>query len=136
MKIDSIVNNDLANGPGIRTTIFVSGCPHHCPECHNPELWDKSVGTEVSDRTIHQLISLLTENGVHRGFSVLGGEPLAPYNIEGVTEICRAIKEALPNVDIWLWTGYDFDEKNFCDIIITESGSPLQPRLRAWRGAH
>lgn len=52
MKIANILNNDLANGPGVRTSIFVSGCPHHCPGCHNQELWDSSIGTEVTDATV------------------------------------------------------------------------------------
>ena len=142
MRIASIVNNDLANGPGVRTSIFVSGCPHHCPECHNPELWDGTVGKEVSEATINQIVSLLTQNGISRGLSVLGGEPLAPQNIEGVTEVCKAVKKALPDVNIWLWTGYDFAEKNFCDIMdvvdVVVDGKfdiSLKPGFHPWRGS-
>lgn len=142
MKVASIVNNDLANGPGIRTSIFVSGCPHHCPHCHNQELWDYNVGTEFSEKTIQQVIALLTEYGIHRGLSVLGGEPLAPANIEEVTRLCREVKAALPDVDIWLWTGYDFTEKKFCDIMnyvdVVVDGKfvqELKPGDHPWRGS-
>lgn len=142
MKIASILNNDLANGPGVRTSIFVSGCPHHCPGCHNQELWDGNVGTEVTDATVPYIIDLLTEDGIERGLSILGGEPLAPENIDGVTKLCRAVKEALPNLNIWLWTGYDFAEKKFCDIMnivdVVVDGrfiADLKPGIHPWRGS-
>lgn len=142
MRIANIVNNDLANGPGIRTSIFVSGCPHHCPGCHNQELWDGSVGTEFSAQTIHQILTLLKEDGLQRGLSVLGGEPLAPENIDGVTEICRAVKEFAPETNIWLWTGYDFTEKKFCDIMkvvdVVVDGKfvmDLKSGKHLWRGS-
>lgn len=142
MRIGSIVNNDLANGPGIRTSVFVSGCPHHCAGCHNQELWDFNVGIEMTDATIQQVIALLKEDGIHRGLSVLGGEPLAPENIEGVTELCRKVREAIPEIDIWLWTGYDFAEKKFCDIMnivnVVVDGKfveSLKPGDHTWRGS-
>lgn len=142
MRIANIINNDLANGPGIRTSIFVSGCPHHCPGCHNPELWDDSVGTQVTETTIDQIAALLTEDGIERGLSILGGEPLAPQNIEGVTQLAYALKKRIPNLNIWLWTGYDFTEKKFCDILkvvdVVVDGKfiqELKPGNHPWRGS-
>lgn len=142
MKIARILNNDLANGPGIRTTVFVSGCSLHCPGCHNQELWDYNVGTECTEETIQQIIGLLTEHGIKRGLSILGGEPLDPKNIDGVTHLCRAVKEALPDTEIWVWTGYEFTEKNFCDIMdvvdVVVDGpfvKELKPGEHPWRGS-
>lgn len=142
MKIANIVNNDLANGPGVRTSIFVSGCPHHCAGCHNAELWDSSIGTEFSEKTVEQVIALLTEYGIKRGLSVLGGEPLAPENIDGVTELCKAVKARLPETEIWLWTGYLLTEKKFCDIMnyvdVVVDGPfvmDLKPGEHLWRGS-
>lgn len=117
MKIAAIVNNDLANGPGVRTSVFVSGCNLHCPGCHNKELQDFNYGTELTEETIEQVIECLTENGIKRNLSILGGEPLDPANIEGVTWLCQVVKERLPDTKIWLWTGYDFTEKKFCSIM-------------------
>lgn len=117
MKIAKILNNDMCNGSGLRTTLFVSGCTHHCNGCHNKALWDFNIGTEFSENTIQQIIDLLSEDGIQRNFSILGGEPLHPDNIEAVTLICKAVKEQLPDTEIWVWTGYELQEKNFCDII-------------------
>lgn len=142
MRIAAIVNNDLANGPGVRTSVFVSGCNIHCPGCHNKELQDFNYGTELTDATIKQIIELLTENGIKRGLSILGGEPLDPANIDGVMRICRAVKEALPDTDIWLWTGYNFTEKKFCSIMylldVVVDGpfiEELKPGIHPWRGS-
>ena len=145
MKIANIVTNDLVNGPGIRTSIFVSGCPHHCHGCHNEELWEPTIGKEFSQQTISQLIQLLTDRGIKRGLSILGGEPLAPYNRDGVLELCTALKKAIPDLNIWLWTGYvmnDLNQKNFCDILklvdVVVDGPfvmKLKPSYHLWRGS-
>lgn len=117
MKIAKILNNDMCNGSGLRTTVFVSGCTHHCEGCHNKSLWDFNVGTEFSQEIISQVIALLTEDGISRDLSILGGEPLHPDNINALTELCRRVKETLPEVQIWIWTGYELHEKIFCDIM-------------------
>lgn len=117
MKIARIITNDLANGPGIRVSVFTSGCPHHCEGCHNPHLWDYNVGHDLSDKIISQILHLLHDNNITRGLSVLGGEPLAPDNLEGTTALCRSVKAQSPNTNIWIWSGYEFTQiKNF-DII-------------------
>lgn len=88
MKIARIINNDLANGPGIRTTVFVSGCPIRCLGCHNPELQSFDVGTELAEYIIDRIIASLKKDGIHRDLSILGGEPLADQNINGVLYLC------------------------------------------------
>jgi len=142
MKVARIITNDLANGPGIRVSVFVSGCPHHCMNCHNPQLWDPAVGHELSGNILYQILHLLHDNDIKRGLSILGGEPLAPYNLDGTTELCRFIKDKSPNTNIWLWTGYDFTEiKNF-DIINYVDGivdgkfiESLKTGDTLWRGS-
>lgn len=109
MKIGGIITNDLANGPGIRVSVFVSGCPHHCEGCHNMELWDFEVGTDFSDAIINKIIAELQKDGIKRDLSILGGEPLAPQNIKEVIYLCAKIREKIPNINIWLWTGYDLE---------------------------
>lgn len=153
MKIAKVVNNDLANGPGIRTSVFVSGCPIKCPGCHNPELQSFDVGTDLAEYVIDKVIASLKKDGVHRDLSILGGEPLADQNIDGVIYLCQRVKEALPDTNIWVWTGYDFRErfwfsrdklhkKNFCDIMntidVVVDGpfvEALKPGEHLWRGS-
>lgn len=97
MRIAKIVNNDLANGPGVRTTVFVSGCPIHCPGCHNPELQDFRIGTILSEHLIDEVIALLKVDGIKRGLSILGGEPLADENIPGLAFLLLRVRESLPD---------------------------------------
>lgn len=111
MKIAKVVANDLANGPGIRTSVFVSGCPICCPGCHNPELQDYNTGVDFSEYIIDKIIASLKKDGIRRGLSILGGEPLANLNAPGVMYLCQRVKESLPDCSIWIWTGYDFEER-------------------------
>ena len=151
MNIANIVQNDLANGPGVRTTVFVSGCPIHCPGCHNPELQNFDYGTPFAEYVIDRVIALLKEDGIKRGLSILGGEPLAPQNIAGVAYLCQRVRESVPDCDIWVWTGYKMAEnksfdhltgKNFYDIINTVNTivdgpfvEALKPGEHPWRGS-
>ena len=96
----------------------------------------------MTEATIQQVIELLTENGIKRKLSILGGEPLDPANIQGVTQLCRAVKEALPDTEIWVWTGYSFTEKKFCDIMylvdVVVDGPFIEEKkagVHPWRGS-
>jgi anaerobic ribonucleoside-triphosphate reductase activating protein len=109
MRYASVLDMDLNNGEGVRVSLWVSGCPHECVGCHNEDLWDKDTGITFSTWTLSNLIELL-DRDISKNLSILGGEPLAPYNVEDVTEICRIIKFYHPNKNIWLWTGYNWDE--------------------------
>lgn len=107
-KIDTC---DMNNGDGIRLTIWVSGCPLQCKGCHNPQLWDRKYGKEFTQYTFEKICNLLEKDDKYiSGISILGGEPLAPYNKRMVLTIIKCIKDCFPDKNIWLWTGYNEDE--------------------------
>jgi anaerobic ribonucleoside-triphosphate reductase activating protein len=112
----SIKDFDINNGEGIRVSLWVAGCPHHCYKCHNSQYWDYTVGTEFTYKDMNLIIKCL-ETDISKDFSILGGEPLAPYNIEKVTEICKEVKNKYPYKNIWIWTGYDFNNIKDKDIL-------------------
>lgn len=99
---------DIANGPGVRVSLFVSGCPHHCKGCFNAVTWDKEYGKPFTRENENEIIHFLNNFDYIEGFSVLGGEPLAPYNLEGVKNICKRVKEETGK-PIWMWTGYVYE---------------------------
>lgn len=99
---------DIANGTGVRVSLFVSGCPHHCKGCFNEETWDYAYGKPYTEQQTQYLISCLDKSYI-RGLTLLGGEPLAPHNQEEVLKLLKEIRQALPQKDIWCYTGYDFD---------------------------
>jgi anaerobic ribonucleoside-triphosphate reductase activating protein len=111
MNYAEINKNDIVNGEGISVSLFVSGCPHHCPGCFNPEAWDYDYGKEFTEETLIEIIEALGANQVHRNFSILGGEPLAPKNRKTVNDIIHAVRrcrDLYPK--IYLWTGYTLEE--------------------------
>jgi anaerobic ribonucleoside-triphosphate reductase activating protein len=109
MKIAGIIKNDVVNGIGVCTSLFTQGCPHHCKNCFNPETWDFNGGKEIDIEELKKtLIKSIKENGVHRNFSILGGEPLCPENTKEVKEIIQAIKEEYSDIQIFVWTGYEY----------------------------
>jgi anaerobic ribonucleoside-triphosphate reductase activating protein len=107
MRYAKIANYDVANGSGLRTTLFVQGCPHHCKGCFNPNTWDFDGGMEYTEETTREIIQLLNKPGI-KGLSVLGGEPLAQG--KELYDILKRIKTAMPDIDIWMWTGYIYEE--------------------------
>lgn len=109
MNYAKIYPLSIENGPGIRVSLFVSGCRNKCPGCFNPETWDFNYGQEFTGKTMMDLLDML-DNPHVRGLSILGGDPFEPENIKRVTDICKAIKNLKPSKDIWVWTGYDFIE--------------------------
>lgn len=114
-RYNTIIPNDVANGEGVCVSFFVQGCPHHCPNCFNKETWDFGGGHEYTIETKWEIVKLISANNIIRNFSVLGGEPLALQNLEMVDEIISAIRVAYPDIEIILWTGYNFlelDKKN------------------------
>ena len=99
---------DTANGPGIRVSLFVSGCTLRCKGCFNPESWNFKAGKEFTDETLKQLCSYLDKDYI-QGLSILGGEPLEPKNEPTVAALCKTVKHFYPNKTIWLWTGKTYD---------------------------
>ena len=98
------------NGEGVCVSVWTQGCPHHCKGCFNPETWDFKKGEKWTQAETEKVLQLLDKNGVNRHLSILGGEPLCPENIHGVTELCKYIKSFRPNIKIYIWTGYLFEE--------------------------
>lgn len=110
MRYAGLLKNDLAAGPGICVTFFAQGCPHRCPGCHNPETWDFSGGQEFYPELIQEIIEALTANGISRNFCIMGGEPLCPENEFLTMLLIIEIRKRVPNVPIYIWTGYKIEE--------------------------
>ena len=110
MNYATIIPNDVSNGEGICVSFFVQGCPHHCPGCFNPETWDFNEGKEYNSQIKWDIVKLISANNIQRNFCVLGGEPLAAQNIPMTEEVVITVRQAYPNIKIYIWTGYTFDE--------------------------
>ncbi|MBQ7356881.1 MAG: anaerobic ribonucleoside-triphosphate reductase activating protein [Clostridia bacterium] len=109
MNYCGLKKSDIANGEGIRTTIFVSGCRNRCPGCFQPETWDFNYGEPFDESVIGEIFKTM-ENPSVRGLTVLGGEPMEPENQEGLLPFLRKFKEKFPRKNIWLYTGYLYEE--------------------------
>lgn len=108
MNYSKIKYFDIANGPGIRTSLFVQGCPIHCPGCFNQETWDFTGGSIFS---LYVALSIFKSMNKHiAGLSILGGEPLAVQNYHVVQLFISDFKRSFPDKTIWLWTGYEWDQ--------------------------
>lgn len=123
MRYARIDNFDISNGEGVRVVLWTQGCPHRCKGCHNPQTWKETAGKPFTDKERDLIVYYLDEY-FPKDFSVLGGEPLAPYNRDGVAELLKHIKTVRPQTNIWLWTGYlwedvkDLEAVKYIDILI------------------
>jgi len=99
---------DVANGPGVRVSIFVSGCSHHCKGCFNEETWDFNFGEPYTKETEDKIMGYLKPNYI-RGLSLLGGDPMEPSNMEALVPLLKRVKAELPEKDIWCYTGCLFE---------------------------
>ena len=111
MRYAQIRKKDIANGPGIRVSIFVQGCHFHCKNCFNSDTWDFNGGQEFKKEDLDRLLKYGEDVHVC-GLSVLGGEPLNEKNVDGVIEVCKAFREKFPDKSIWLWSGYTYENLN------------------------
>ena len=109
MNYATIKNCDIANGPGVRVSLFVSGCTHRCPGCFNEVAWDFDYGTPFTEETVEQILGMLRPNHI-RGLTLLGGEPFEPQNQGAIVELLRRVKQELPEKSIWAFSGYLFDK--------------------------
>ena len=109
-RYSAIIPNDVVNGHGVCVSFFVQGCPHHCPGCFNEETWDFHGGVPYTPEVKWNIIKAIAANNINRNFSILGGEPLAPQNIDMTWEVIDAVRHAYPNIEITLWTGYTYEE--------------------------
>ena len=108
MNYADIKTVDIANGKGVRVSLFVSGCNHHCKGCFNPQAWDFSYGKEFTKEDEEKIMKEL-EHPYVSGLSILGGEPLEYNNQKGILPLVKKVKERFPDKDIWCYTGYKFD---------------------------
>lgn len=109
MKYSQIITADVANGPGFRTSLFVSGCTHHCEGCFNQETWDFRYGLEFADEAQAEILDTLKEPYID-GLTILGGEPMEPSNQRALVPMLRDIRAQLPQKSIWVYSGYTFEE--------------------------
>lgn len=109
MYYADIKQYDVANGPGVRVSLFVSGCTHHCKNCFNQVTWDFHYGQEFTPEVMEKVLEYLQPDYV-KGLTLLGGEPMEHSNQQGLLPMLRKIREVYPQKDIWCFTGYDFDK--------------------------
>ena len=108
MNYAEIKNCDIANGPGVRVSLFVSGCTHHCPGCFNQVAWDFDYGQPFTQQTIDEILEML-KPGYIKGLTLLGGEPFEPENQGAIVELLRQVQKKYPEKTIWAFSGYLFD---------------------------
>lgn len=109
MNYADIKQYDVANGPGVRVSLFVSGCTHHCKNCFNQVTWDFNYGSPFTEKEIEKILEYLKPDYV-KGLTLLGGEPMEHTNQQGLLPLLRRIREVYPDKDVWCFTGYDFDK--------------------------
>ena len=142
MRYNKIRKMDIADGPGVRVSIFFQGCAFHCKNCFNSETWDFDGGSEFGEKQIQEIIDLASASHIS-GLSILGGEPMHPKNIEATTRLAKKFKETYPDKTIWMWSGFLFDEYikdkevvNYLDVIVDGQfvDELRNPNLK-WRGS-
>lgn len=109
MNYADIKRIDSANGPGVRVSLFVSGCTRHCKGCFNKETWDFNYGQPFTEETIELILSYLNHEYI-KGLTVLGGEPFEHRNQIGLLPLLKRVKECYPDKTIWCFSGYDFEK--------------------------
>lgn len=142
MRYNKIRKMDISNGEGIRVSIFMQGCTFNCKNCFNPETHDFKGGKKFTDETIEKVLELCDDEHI-AGLSILGGEPMHPDNIEGTTLLSKRFKEKFPNKNIWVWSGFKFEEYlkdkevlKYIDVLIDgQYVDELHDPTLEWRGS-
>ena len=143
MRYNKIRQMDISNGPGVRVSIFMQGCAFNCKNCFNPETHDFKGGKDLDDKSINKLIDLSNHEYIS-GLSILGGEPLHPKNIDGTTKLAKIYKETYPDKNIWVWTGYKFDDEilkdkeifKYIDVLVDgQFEEKLYSPILKWKGS-
>ena len=109
MNYGAIKKRDIANGPGVRVSLFVSGCTHHCPGCFNAATWDFAYGEPYTKDVENEILELLSPDYIG-GLSLLGGEPFEPCNQRELLPLLRRMRERYPNKTVWCYSGYTLEE--------------------------
>lgn len=118
MRYHNITKDDMLNGDGLRVVLWVAGCAHACPGCHNPETWDAAGGIPFDQAAKDELFAELEKDYVS-GVTFSGGDPLFPANRETVGVLCREIRQRFPDKTIWLYTGYRWEQIEELELIDT-----------------
>ena len=142
MRYNKIRKMDIANGPGVRVSIFMQGCEFHCKNCFNQETWGFDGGEEFTDETIEKVLNACDKEYVE-GLSILGGEPMHPKNIEGTTKLAKSFKEKFPNKTLWVWSGFTFEKYlkdkpvlNYVDVLVDgQYVDELHNPTLKWKGS-
>ena len=142
MRYNKIRKMDIANGPGVRVSIFMQGCEFHCKNCFNKETWGFDGGEEFTDETIEKVLNACDKEYIE-GLSILGGEPMHPKNIEGTTKLAKAFKEKFPNKTLWVWSGFTFEKYlkdkpvlNYVDVLVDgQYVDELHNPTLKWKGS-
>ncbi len=112
MQYAGLIKNDFSAAPGVSVSFYTQGCPHRCQGCHNPETWDFKGGKEFTANILDEIVEALQANGIKRSLCILGGEPLCSENQFLTCMIVRHVKEKLPETEIYVWTGYTYEQLN------------------------
>ena len=123
MNYATIKTHDVANGTGVRVSLFVSGCTHRCRGCFNAEAWDFSYGEPYTEKTEETILQALAPSYI-KGFSLLGGEPFEPANRAVLADLLERIKATYPQKTVWCYSGYDFEK----DMLTERIGDPVTVR--------
>ena len=119
MNFATIKTHDVANGPGVRVSLFVSGCTHHCPGCFNAEAWDFDYGQPFTSETEERLLQALSPDYI-KGLSLLGGEPFEPQNRAVLAPLLERVRAAYPHKTVWCYSGYTYE----ADLLAHRVGEP------------
>ena len=119
MNYATIKKFDIANGVGVRVSLFVSGCRHHCKGCFNPEQWSFDYGTPFTEDTVTEIVNALDHDYI-TGLSLLGGEPMESEHQEGLLHLVETVKAKLPKKTIWCYSGFSFEN----DLLPGRVGNP------------
>ena len=142
MKYQKINKLDIANGPGVRVSLFVSGCSIRCKGCQNKEAWNFICGKEFTKNEISEILEFVSHSYI-KGFSLLGGEPF-DQNQDFLVDLLTQIRQQYPEKSIWCWTGYEFDQikdRELTKLIDVAVCGPFKLDLRdisannPWRGS-
>lgn len=119
LNVATIKWYDISNGPGVRVSLYVSGCRNHCKGCFNPETWDFNYGEPFTEETEKKIIEALKPDYI-RGFTLLGGDPFEPENAKVLAPFMKRLRKAYPDKSFWCFTGYDFER----DLLTGKQGDP------------
>ena len=141
MRYHNITTDDMLNGDGLRTVLWVAGCNHHCEGCQNPITWDINGGIPFDEEAENELFQKLAPDYIS-GLTFSGGDPLHPQNRAEITRLAKKSRELFPKKDIWVYTGYSFDEikdleiMQFIDVLVDgEFKIELLDEKLHWKGS-